>query len=100
MSLRLVCKVCKQTVCTCSLSLVNIFSPLLRLRLPSSAFFTGLDSSKYKSALDCAQQIIKHEGAGTFLKGLVPRLGRVVPGQGIIFMSFETIQNALAEALL
>ena len=62
--------------------------------------YTGLDAAKYNGTLDCAKQIIKHEGAGTFLKGLVPRLGRVVPGQGIIFMSFETIQNALAEALL
>lgn len=34
------------------------------------------------------------------MRGLVPRLGRVVPGQGIIFMSFETIQNVLVEKFL
>jgi len=60
----------------------------------------GLDAAKYKNALDCAQQLMRHEGAGVFLKGLIPRLGRVVPGQGIIFMSFETIQNKLVDILL
>ncbi|TFJ85469.1 hypothetical protein NSK_002979 [Nannochloropsis salina CCMP1776] len=60
----------------------------------------GLDAAKYKNALDCAQQLMRHEGAGVFLKGLIPRLGRVVPGQGIIFMSFETIQYKLVDILL
>ena len=35
----------------------------------------------------------KVEGPLSFYSGLVPRLGRVLPGQGIIFMSFETIQG-------
>lgn len=29
-------------------------------------------------------------------KGVVPRLGRVIPGQGIIFMSYERIQTFVA----
>jgi len=60
----------------------------------------GLDAAKYSNALDCARQLTKTEGFGVFLRGLVPRLGRVVPGQGIIFMSFESIQNKLVEVLL
>jgi solute carrier family 25 citrate transporter 1 len=60
----------------------------------------GLDAAKYSSALDCARQLTKSEGPGVFLRGLVPRLGRVVPGQGIIFMSFESIQNKLCEVML
>jgi solute carrier family 25 citrate transporter 1 len=58
---------------------------------------SGLEAGKYKNTLDCAMQIAKHEGMGTFLNGLVPRLGRVVPGQGIIFMSYTQIEKALTE---
>lgn len=55
----------------------------------------GTKASQYAGTLDCFQQILTKEGIGAFYAGVVPRLGRVVPGQGIIFMSFETIQNAL-----
>ena len=55
----------------------------------------GTNASQYKGTLDCFQQIIAKEGFGAFYAGVVPRLGRVVPGQGIIFMSFESIQSWL-----
>lgn len=55
----------------------------------------GTKSVQYKNTLDCFKQVLTKEGIGAFYAGLVPRLGRVVPGQGIIFMSFETIQDAL-----
>jgi solute carrier family 25 citrate transporter 1 len=55
----------------------------------------GTKASQYKNTFDCFKQIIANEGFGAFYAGLVPRLGRVVPGQGIIFMSFETLQNTL-----
>eukprot|EP00591_Stephanopyxis_turris_P014679 CAMPEP_0195534476 /NCGR_PEP_ID=MMETSP0794_2-20130614/42462_1 /TAXON_ID=515487 /ORGANISM="Stephanopyxis turris, Strain CCMP 815" /LENGTH=294 /DNA_ID=CAMNT_0040667335 /DNA_START=76 /DNA_END=958 /DNA_ORIENTATION=- len=55
----------------------------------------GANASRYKNTLDCFRQIASQEGLGAFYAGVVPRLGRVVPGQGIIFMSFETIQNTL-----
>lgn len=55
----------------------------------------GTQSSRYASTLDCFKQILSKEGAGAFYAGVVPRLGRVVPGQGIIFMSFETIVQNL-----
>lgn len=55
----------------------------------------GTKASQYKGTLDCFRQIAKNEGMSAFYAGVVPRLGRVVPGQGIIFMSFETIQNGL-----
>jgi solute carrier family 25 (mitochondrial citrate transporter), member 1 len=57
----------------------------------------GTNASRYKSTLDCFHQILKQEGYVAFYAGLVPRLGRVVPGQGIIFMSFETIESALEQ---
>ena len=55
----------------------------------------GSGAKQYKSTLDCFIQIMKVDGISGLYKGLVPRLGRVVPGQGIIFMSFETIQVRL-----
>ena len=53
----------------------------------------GTQAAQYKSTLDCFRQILVNEGPMGFYKGVVPRLGRVVPGQGIIFMSFESIQG-------
>mmetsp|Transcript_1114 Transcript_1114/g.2632 ORF Transcript_1114/g.2632 Transcript_1114/m.2632 type:complete len:291 (-) Transcript_1114:48-920(-) len=55
----------------------------------------GTQASNYSSTLDCFKQIMAKEGVGAFYAGIVPRLGRVVPGQGIIFMSFETIVSQL-----
>jgi hypothetical protein len=41
----------------------------------------GTKASQYTSTLDCFVQIMKSEGPIGFYKGVVPRLGRVVPGQ-------------------
>ena len=55
----------------------------------------GTKASQYANTMDCFKQIIANEGVGAFYAGVLPRLGRVVPGQGIIFMSFETIVQNL-----
>jgi solute carrier family 25 (mitochondrial citrate transporter), member 1 len=55
----------------------------------------GTKASQYAGTWDCFKQIVAKEGVSALYAGVVPRLGRVVPGQGIIFMSFETIQDAL-----
>lgn len=55
----------------------------------------GTQASQYTNTLDCFRQILTKEGVGAFYAGVLPRLGRVVPGQGIIFASFETIQSTL-----
>jgi len=57
----------------------------------------GTHASRYASTLDCFLKIIRDEGVASLYAGVVPRLGRVVPGQGIIFMSFETIQQTLIQ---
>jgi solute carrier family 25 citrate transporter 1 len=57
----------------------------------------GTKASLYKNTYDCAVQIYRHEGVAAFYAGLLPRLGRVLPGQGIIFMSFEAIQSGLED---
>lgn len=56
----------------------------------------GLQASKYKGTVDCVRQIIQNEGFLAFYAGVVPRLGRVVPGQGIIFMSYDTITRIVS----
>eukprot|EP00903_Cladosiphon_okamuranus_P008016 g7733.t1 len=56
----------------------------------------GVDAAKYKNTADCFRQIIAGEGVKGLYKGVVPRLGRVIPGQGIIFMSYERIQTFVA----
>ena len=58
----------------------------------------GTKASIYSSTMDCFVQIAKYEGIGAFYAGVLPRLSRVVPGQGVIFMSFEGIQNAIAKS--
>ena len=55
----------------------------------------GTQASRYANTMDCFKQIVSKEGFGAFYAGVLPRMGRVVPGQGIIFMSFETIQGWL-----
>jgi solute carrier family 25 citrate transporter 1 len=55
----------------------------------------GVKARQYSGTLDCFRQMLAKEGVASFYAGVVPRLGRVVPGQGIIFMSFEAIQDAL-----
>jgi solute carrier family 25 (mitochondrial citrate transporter), member 1 len=57
----------------------------------------GTKASQYANTLDCFKQILSKEGFGALYAGVIPRLGRVVPGQGIIFFSFETIQDSLKE---
>jgi solute carrier family 25 (mitochondrial citrate transporter), member 1 len=57
----------------------------------------GTKASQYGSTLDCFRQIVAREGVSALYAGVVPRLARVVPGQGIIFMSFETIEKMLKE---
>mmetsp|Transcript_14123 Transcript_14123/g.26494 ORF Transcript_14123/g.26494 Transcript_14123/m.26494 type:complete len:289 (+) Transcript_14123:134-1000(+) len=57
----------------------------------------GTKASQYSSTIDCFTQILRNEGIKAFYAGVIPRLGRVVPGQGIIFMSFEAIQESLAK---
>lgn len=53
----------------------------------------GLDGTKYKGAVDCLTTVVKEEGVLALWNGVIPRLARVVPGQGVIFMSYETISK-------
>lgn len=53
----------------------------------------GTQAAQYSSSYDCFVKILKADGPAGFYRGVIPRMGRVVPGQGIIFMCFESIQG-------
>jgi solute carrier family 25 citrate transporter 1 len=51
--------------------------------------------SEYSNIWECIYKTFRREGIAGFYTGILPRLARVVPGQGIIFMSFELIVSIL-----
>ncbi|XP_007894864.2 tricarboxylate transport protein, mitochondrial [Callorhinchus milii] len=55
----------------------------------------SLESHKYRNTLDCAIQILKHEGLSAFYKGTVPRLGRVCLDVAITFTIYEEVVRIL-----
>ena len=55
----------------------------------------GIESNEYKSTMDCIKKVYQKEGFMAFYKGVGARLLRVVPGQGIVFASYEHISNNL-----
>ncbi|TRY96765.1 hypothetical protein DNTS_014490 [Danionella cerebrum] len=55
----------------------------------------GLEAHKYKSTMDCALKIMRHEGAAAFYKGTVPRLGRVCLDVAIVFIIYEEVVKVL-----
>ncbi|KAK6313300.1 hypothetical protein J4Q44_G00166470 [Coregonus suidteri] len=55
----------------------------------------GLEAHKYKSTLDCALKIMRHEGVRAFYKGTVPRLGRVCLDVAIVFIIYEEVVKVL-----
>lgn len=59
----------------------------------------GLEAHRYNGFVDCFSKVIQQEGVIALWNGTLPRLMRVVPGQGIIFMSYETISNFVSSML-
>ena len=54
----------------------------------------------YTSTWDCIRKTYADEGFAGFYTGIIPRLARVVPGQGILFVSYEMISSALLSCWL
>eukprot|EP00162_Nutomonas_longa_P022890 comp6253_c0_seq1/m.6017 comp6253_c0_seq1/g.6017 ORF comp6253_c0_seq1/g.6017 comp6253_c0_seq1/m.6017 type:complete len:178 (+) comp6253_c0_seq1:1-534(+) len=57
----------------------------------------GTEAKNYTSTWDCTMKIVRNEGLAAFYKGTWARLARVVPGQGIIFMSYEAVKRLLVQ---
>lgn len=52
--------------------------------------------AEYTSTWDCIRKTYEGgRGISGFYTGIVPRLARVVPGQGILFLSYEVVVSAL-----
>jgi len=52
----------------------------------------GSESIKYKNTFMCFKNIIQNEKISVLWRGAIPRMYRVVPGQGIMFMTYSTIK--------
>ena len=59
----------------------------------------GVSAKEYNGAFDCVKKVLKNEGPLAFYKGLFSRLSRVVPGQGIVFGSYETIARYVSDTM-
>lgn len=59
----------------------------------------SLDANKYKGTMNCFYLIMTQEGPKSFYKGCLARMGRVVPGQGVVFMSVEFIEQKISKYL-
>lgn len=55
------------------------------------------ENPKYRGMVHCIRTIYQEEGLAALYKGLVPRVARVAPGQGITFMVMELCCNMFAE---
>ena len=59
----------------------------------------GLEAKRYSSTLHCVASVVRSEGMRALFKGLSMRLARAVPGQGIIFASYEVFSRGVSRAL-
>lgn len=55
----------------------------------------GLESKRYNGIVDCAKKMVVEEGPLSLYKGLLYRCYRVVPGQGILFFTYEFVSEKL-----
>jgi solute carrier family 25 citrate transporter 1 len=55
----------------------------------------GLEAAQFTSMADCFAQTVRHEGALALWRGSLPRLMRVGPSGGIMFVSYEQALKAL-----
>ncbi|KAF0695186.1 Aste57867_13993 [Aphanomyces stellatus] len=54
------------------------------------------EAAKYNGMVHCIQTVAKEEGFGALYRGLIPRMARVAPGQGITFAVMEFVCKTFA----
>lgn len=52
-------------------------------------------TGEYSSIVDCANKIIKKEGARAFYKGYIPNILGIIPYAGIDLAVYEVIMNEI-----
>ena len=76
-------------------TLVGIISVLFNN--PIDVVKTKIQSGQFDSMSKCILNMYNENGIVTFYRGTVPRLLRVVPGQGIVFMSYESVKSFITK---
>ncbi|OQR92029.1 mitochondrial substrate carrier [Thraustotheca clavata] len=66
-----------------------------KTRLMAQANKVG-EAAKYNGMVHCIKTVYKEEGAGALYRGLIPRMARVAPGQGITFAVMELVCRTFA----
>ncbi|OQR83912.1 hypothetical protein ACHHYP_14144 [Achlya hypogyna] len=61
-----------------------------KTRLMAQANKIG-EAARYNGMIHCMKTVYKEEGAGALYRGLIPRMARVAPGQGITFAVMELV---------
>lgn len=59
----------------------------------------GLEAHKYASSMDCLRQIMQKEGMASLFRGMWTRFGRVTIETSLVFTFYESIDNAITNAL-
>ena len=77
-----------------SVGLINVL-----INNPIDVIKTRLQSNHSKSVIDCINKTYKEGIIKGFYSGTLARLSRVVPGQGIIFMTYETIFSNISKII-
>lgn len=76
-----------------------MFGSSSKIRTHIGLLHTGNSFDRYPNPttnvlIECGGvKVFRNEGIRGLYRGTVARMGRVVPGQGIIFMCFEKIEN-------
>ena len=55
----------------------------------------SLDANKYKGTMNCYYLILNQEGPKSFYRGYHARMGRSLPGQGVVFILVEFIEQKI-----
>lgn len=77
----------------CLAALINYPIDVIKTRMQ------GLQASRYNNVAHCLVTLVREEGIMSLYSGVFARLARTVPGQGIIFCSYETITREVSKYL-
>ena len=75
---------------------IDVIKTRLQRQESSSIKGIGVCELKYKGSIHCLTLMIKEEGYNSLLRGMVPRVLRIVPGQAIVFGSYQAYHDILA----
>lgn len=78
-------------------AVVNNPIDVIKTRLQRQESAEGV--AKYRGSFHCLTTMVKEEGLVSLGRGMAPRVLRIVPGQAIVFGSYQTYHDFLSEYL-